>query len=139
MFNRRVRQAQHARRRLRPCQSSGRDCSVAMFRSTNKHASRKVANFFLQKKSKSPPTANKVSKSITRELSFKTRILQIQIRASIDSCWCSLFQRLVFSERRETLATDRQPDYSMLRGSAHRGITARIQYASGACAPRHND
>ena len=47
---------------------------------------------------------------------------------------CCTFQRLVFSERREILPTDRhthtqtdtQTDYRMPRGSAHRGIT-RLQ------------
>ena len=51
----------------------------------------------------------------------------MQIRVNIEFCLCCLFQRLVFSERREMLATDRQHDYSMPRGSAHRGITTDRQ------------
>ena len=46
--------------------------------------------------------------AMTRERSFKTKSSSIQIRANIDICLCCLFQRLVFSERREMLVKDGQ-------------------------------
>ena len=83
-------------------------------------------------------------------LSFKIKLLKIQIRASIDFYPCCLFQQLVFSERREIVATDRLTDwqtdrltdwqtdrltprlldYCMPRGSAHRGIIMHVKVSS---------
>ena len=71
-------------------------------------------------KSRSPATAIKVSKSRhNSRTKLRTKVLSMQIRANIDISLYCLFQRLVFSERREMLVidrqTDRQHDYSMPR------------------------
>ena len=50
----------------------------------------------------------------------------MQIRANIDISLYCLFQRLVFSERREMLVTDGQTDRQT------DGQTAQLQYASVA-------
>ena len=44
--------------------------------------------------------------TVTYALSFKIKLFKIQIRASLDFYPCCLFQRLVFSELREIVATD---------------------------------
>ena len=63
------------------------------------------------KKSRSPATAIKVSKSHhNSRTNLWTKVLSMQIRANIDISLYCLFQRLVFSERREMLVTDRQTD-----------------------------
>ena len=92
-------------------------------------------------KSRSPATAIKASKSRhNSRTNLRTKVLSMQIRANIDISLYCLFQRLVFSERREMLVTD--------------GQTARLQYASWlrlgimthkqttvcrGSAPRHNN
>ena len=63
------------------------------------------------KKSRSPATAIKVSKSrYNSRTNLRTKVLSMQIRANIDISLYCLFQRLVFSERREMLVTDRRTD-----------------------------
>ena len=48
--------------------------------------------------------------NLTYTLSLKIKLLEIQIRASIDFYPCRLFQILVFNERREIVATVKQND-----------------------------
>ena len=82
-------------------------------------------------KSRSPATAIKVSKSRhNSRTNLRTKVLSMQIRANIDISLHCLFQRLVFSERREMLVTDRQTDGQTDRQTD--GQTARLQYASVA-------
>ena len=54
--------------------------------------------------------------AVTHEQSLITKILTIHFQANIDFSLCCKFQRLVFSERREILPTDRyihtQHDYA---------------------------
>ena len=62
-------------------------------------------------KCRSPATAIKVSKSRhNSRTNLRTKVLWMQIRANIDISLYCLFQRLVFSERREMLVTDRRTD-----------------------------
>ena len=66
-------------------------------------------------KSRSPATAIKVSKSRhNSRTNLRTKVLSMQIRANIDISLYYLFQRLVFSERREML---RQTDGQTIENS----------------------
>ena len=76
-------------------------------------------------KSRSPATAIKVSKSRhNSRTNLRTKVLSMQIRANIDISLYCLFQRLVFSERREMLVTDRRTDstITVCLGSSALGI-----------------
>ena len=90
-------------------------------------------------KSRSPATANKVSKSRhNSRMKLCIEISLVHIRDNIDFYLHCKFQSLPLSVRRKIdvtdRLTDRQRDYSMPRGSAHRGITTdrhttRLQYS----------
>ena len=80
-------------------------------------------------KSRSPATAIKVSKSRhNSRTNLRTKVLSMQIRANIDISLYCLFQRLLFSERREMLVTDGRTDgqtatTTVCLGSSALGIT----------------
>ena len=81
-------------------------------------------------KSRSPATAIKVSKSRhNSRTNLRTKVLWMQIRANIDISLYCLFQRLVFSERREMLVTDGRTD----------GQTATTTVCLGRRSPRHKN
>ena len=100
-------------------------------------------------KSRSPATVNKVSKP--RHNSRTKLCMELSLvhnRDNIEFYLHCKFQSLPSSVRRKNgvtdRTTDRQRDYSMPRGSAHRGITTdrhttRLQYASWLRPPRHNE
>ena len=90
-------------------------------------------------KSRSPATANKVSKSRhNSRTKLCIEISLVHIRDNIDFYLHCKFQSSPFSVRRKNGVTDRQNDrqrdYSMPRGSAHRGIMTHTQ--TNYCMPR---